>query len=477
MPHFDLILIGTGSGNSIMGPEFDSWNIAIVEAGLFGGTCLNVGCIPTKMFVHPAELADAARHGAHLNIRAHLDAVDWPGMRDRIFGRIDAIEAAGRRYRESADCPNVTVFAGVGVFTGMKQLRVDLHDGGTAELTADRIVIAAGSRAVLPYVPGLAGAQVGSGSGIHTSDSVMRIDDLPASVVILGGGYIAAEFAHVFSSFGVEVTQVVRGPGLLRRHDHEIAAAFTAAASARYRVLTRADVLSVKGRDGADAGVLVELAGLDPIEADLVLVATGRQPNGDRLGVTATGVELDGDGLVVVDRYQRTGVDGVWALGDVSSPYPLKHVANHEARVVRHNLAVPDGSPGEMIATDHRFVPAAVFTDPQIASVGPTEQELIDSGTPYVVKRQDYGAIAAGWAREDTSNFLKVLADPETGLLLGAHVIGPEAATIIQPLIQAMSFGQRAHDVAKGQYWIHPALPELVENALLGLPAPTRPGH
>jgi mycothione reductase len=171
----------------------------------------------------------------------------------------------------------------------------------------------------------------------------------------------------------------------------------------------------------------------------------------------------------VVDAQQRTVVPGIFALGDVSSRYQLKHVANHEARVVRHNLMHPD----DRITTDHRFVPAAVFTEPQIASVGLTERQARDRGVQHVVGRRDYGGTAAGWAREDTTGFAKVLADPTTGLLLGAHVIGPEAATVIQPLVQAMSFGLPAHDVARGQYWIHPALSEVIENALLALPKPT----
>jgi mycothione reductase len=200
-----------------------------------------------------------------------------------------------------------------------------------------------------------------------------------------------------------------------------------------------------------------------------VLVATGREPNGNRLDVERTGVGLDGDGRVVVDRYQQSAVDGIFALGDVSSAHQLKHVANHEARVVAHNLLHPEA----MRAADHRFVPSAVFTDPQVAAVGLTEEEAIDRGVDYVTYTQRYGDIAAGWAREDTTNFLKVLADPVTGMLIGAHVIGPEAATVIQPVIQSMSFGLSAHETARGQYWIHPALSELVENALLGLPEPT----
>jgi len=465
MPHFDLVIIGSGSGNSIAGPEFDHLSIAIVEDGLFGGTCLNVGCIPTKMFVHPAELADASRHGAALNVTSHLDAVDWPAMRNRIFGRIDAIEEAGRGYRTGPACPNVTVFAGRGVFTGHKELKVDLHDGTTTQITGDRWVLAAGSSAVIPDLPGLSDRSV----PFHTSDTIMRLADLPSSIAIMGGGYIAAEFAHVFSSFGVAVTQLVRGSALLKAQDSDISAAFTTEASARYEVLLN---VSVDRVEQTETGVRVKFttaSGPSTVEADVLLVAIGRHPNGAAMGVTATGVDLDAAGRVVVDTYQRTGVDGIFALGDISSAYQLKHVANQEAKVVKHNLAHPDS----MVESDHRFVPAAVFTDPQIASVGLTEQQAQRGGVDYVVKTQGYGDIAAGWAREDHGHFLKLLADPVTGKLLGAHIIGPEAATVIQPLIQAMSFGQNAHDVARGQYWIHPALSELVENALLGLPGPT----
>ena len=189
------------------------------------------------------------------------------------------------------------------------------------------------------------------------------------------------------------------------------------------------------------------------------------------MNVAAAGIDVDNAGRVLVDDFQRTTAEGIFALGDISSAHQLKHVANHEARVVQHNLIHPQA----MMAADHRFIPAAVFSEPQIASVGLTENQAISQGLPYAVKIELYADIAAGWAREDDGHFLKVLADPATGMLLGAHVVGPDAATVIQPLIHAMSFGQRAHDVARGQYWIHPALSELVENALLGLPAPTAP--
>ena len=453
--HHDLVIIGSGSGNSIVGPELDHLDIAIVEDGTFGGTCLNVGCIPTKMYVYPADLAEGARSGSALGVSMSVDAVDWPAIRDRVFGRIDPISASGRAYREGPDCPNVTVYNGTGRFVGDKKL-----DTGSGEvIVADRFVIAAGGRASVPDIPGLE-----LGPRVHTSDTIMRLDDLPRSIIILGGGYIAAEFAHVFSALGCDVVQVVRSQ-MLRSHDRDISIAFTAAAVERWTLLVGHVPTAFRI---ADSGVTMVLAGR-PIDADVVLVATGRVPNGDRLNLDATGVEVDAEsGHIVVDDFQQTGVDGIFALGDVSSRWELKHVANHEMRVVRHNLIHPD----DMIRSDHRFVPAAVFTHPQIAAVGLTESQAMAQGIDYVTARHNYGGVAAGWAREDTSGFVKILADPATGLILGAHIIGPEAATVIQPLIQAMHFGQTAHDVATRQYWIHPALPEVIENALLKIPRP-----
>lgn len=466
MQHYDLIIIGTGSGNSIPGPDFDHWKIAIVEAGTFGGTCLNVGCIPSKMFEYPAEIADGIRGAAPLGVHGHIDDVDWPAIRDRIFGRIDPIAEAGKRYRESDDCPNIDVYTGVGRFTGTKQMHVQLADGGSAEISADRVVLAAGSRATTPDIPGL------DTITYHTSDTVMRIAEVPRRIVIVGGGYIGAEFGHIFASFGSKVTQVARGEKLLRHLDGDISQRYTDVTTDRYDVHLSSTVSAVEPSPREKGVCLVTVSspdGITTVEADVLLIATGRDPNGDELGVAATGVELDGHGYVVVDEHQQTRVAGIWALGDISSHFQLKHVANHEARVVAHNLAHPD----DMITADHRYVPAAIFTDPQIATVGISEREAIAQGLDYAVGVRDYGGVAAGWAREDTTGFCKVIADAATGQLLGVHIIGPEAATVIQPALTAMQFGIAAHDLARSQYWIHPALPEVLENALLDLPAPT----
>ncbi len=450
--HYDLVIIGTGSGNSILDRRFAGWRVAIVEKGVFGGTCLNVGCIPTKMFVHPADLAAAPAAGARLGVDATLDGVRWTDVRDRIFSRIDPISAGGLAYRrDHGDNANVTVYQGTARFTGPGELDID-----GVPVTAERIVLAAGGRPVVPDVPGL------DDVGFHTSDTIMRIDALPKRLAIIGSGFVSAEFAHVFSSFGVDVTVIARSGALLRHEDGDISARFTALAQEKWDVRLERKVL----RASRDAGgIQLDLDG-DVVSTDLVLVAIGRTPNSDLLNLPAAGIDVTPTGHVVVDAFQRTTAEGVWALGDISSPFELKHVANHESRVVQHNLL----NPSAPIRADHRFVPHAVFTSPQVASVGLTEEQAREQGVRHVTATQDYADIAYGWAMEDTTGFAKLLADPVSGQLLGAHILGPQASTLIQPLIQAMSFGLDARTMARGQYWIHPAMPELVENALLKLP-------
>ncbi|WP_129663623.1 mycothione reductase [Phytoactinopolyspora endophytica] len=462
MRHFDLVVVGTGSGNSVLDERFAGWDVALVERARFGGTCLNVGCIPTKMFVHTADVAATPGKAARLGVDETLDGVRWPDVRDRIFGRIDPIADAGEEYRIAhEDNRNVTVYRGDAVFTGHKQLTISPNDGGEPEtITAERIVLAAGGRPVVPDIEGLAGLTY------FTSDTVMRLDTLPRRMTIVGGGFVAAEFAHVFSSFGVEVTIVARSGAMLRAEDADVSARFTELAQQRWDVRLHSKVVRAEQIGAATRLHLEGPSGAEVVESDVLLFATGRRPNTDQLEVSATGLITHETGYLVVDEYQQTNVDGIWALGDISSPWTLKHVANHEQRVVQHNLLHPD----EPVASDHRFVPHAVFSSPQIASVGLTERHAEDRGLDFVVSTHDYADIAYGWAMEDTTGFAKLIADPDTGQLLGAHILGPQASTLIQPLIQAMSFGLDARRMARGQYWIHPALPELVENALLKLP-------
>ena len=458
--HHDLVIIGTGSGNSIIGPEFDDLDIAIMERGVFGGTCLNVGCIPTKMFVYPSDIAEEAAHADRLGLSFTAPQVRWREIRDRIFGRIDQIPPAGEKYRRES--PNVTVYAGTARFIGAKTL--DTGAGDT--VTADRIVVAAGGRPRLMDIEGL--DQADPDRGIHTNDTIMRLDDLPERMIIIGGGYIGAEFAHVFDALGTEVTWLVRSDAILRFEDETVSGAFTALAQERFD-LRRNAVPHKAVYDGAvwTLSCTSDEGDFD-VSAPVVLLAVGREPNTDLLDVAAGGIATHPDGRIVVDEFQQTNVEGVYALGDISSDFELKHVANREGKTVRYNLAHPDAPRG----TDHRVVPHAVFANPQIASFGKTEQELREAGTAYLVKVQKYGDVAYGWAMEDEVGLVKVLADPETRQLLGAHLMGYQASSLIQPLIQAAQFEQTVDAVAAEPYWIHPALSEVIENALLGLDEP-----
>jgi mycothione reductase len=451
---FDLVLFGTGSANSIVGPEFDDWKIAIVEEWVFGGTCLNRGCIPTKMLVHAADVAETVRHASGLGIDASVQNVRWRDIRDRVFGRIDPIAAGGEDYRTNR-CPNITVFKGHGTFVGPKQIEVN---GQVIE--GRHVVVAVGARPRIPNIEGL------DAVSFHTSDTIMRIDDLPKRLIVVGGGFIANELAYVFASFGCHVTIVHRGERLLSVEDDDISEAFTMAVTKRANTDLFLQATAKSVSQNANGEIALTLESGEVVVGDTLLIAAGRVPNTDTTNAGGAGeLALHPDGRLVVDDNQRASIEGVWGLGDVSSPYMLKHVANHEARIVQYNLLHPE-SPKQV---NHAFVPAAVFTRPQIASVGMTEAKARAAGIDVVTKTQNYGDVAYGWAMEDTTSFCKLVADRATRKLVGAHIIGPSASTLIQQLIQGMAIGQTVDQMGRDQYYIHPALPELIENALLGL--------
>jgi len=263
------------------------------------------------------------------------------------------------------------------------------------------------------------------------------------------------------------VTIINRGHGLLLAEDDAIAQRFTEMAADRYDLALGSTVRRVSK---TSTGILVEVdcdGGPRSIEGDVLLVATGRIPNSDQLCVDVGGIAVDPYGFVAVDQFGRTSAPGVWALGDINGRHQLKHMANGEAKVVRHNLM----NPGALRAYDDRPAPHAVFSSPQIGSVGITEQEARKSGEPFVTITHNYGDVAFGWAMEDTTGFCKLIGDPRTRTLVGAHIIGYQAATLVQLLVQGMHLGNTVDEMAHGQVWIHPALPELVENALLKLAA------
>lgn len=458
---FDLIIIGAGSGNSIPSPELSHLKIAIVDDGRwFGGTCLNAGCIPTKMFVRPADLARNVREASRLGVSTENVTLDWSAVGERVFGRIDPIAESGETYRASGE-PNISLVRESVRFTGT-------HEVTTASgrvLQATQIVIGGGSRPrELPVLP--------FGETVFSSDEAMRLESLPERIAVLGGGVVAAEFAAMYSGFGAQVTQINRS-GLFRGLDSDIAEAFAEAGSRNWQIRTGVEIVAASH---ADSGWSLTLSDAATLEVDAVLVAIGRVPNSDRLDTPAAGFDHEEDGRLRVDSHQRVLVDGkpvggVFALGDISSPHQLKHVANHDARVVAKNLlaeaAIARGEDAQLAENTLGPVPYTVFSAPEIAVFGLSLDEAKTAGYDAIEVRQDYGGTAWGWALEDSESFCKLVVERASGELLGAHIIGPDSPILLQPLVQAASFGQSIRGLARGQYWPHPAATEIIENALL----------
>jgi mycothione reductase len=455
---FDLIIIGAGSGNTIPGPDHEGWRIAIIEKDRFGGTCLNRGCIPSKMLIHAADVAETIHTAAPLGLTARIEHLDWDRLIGRVWQRIDPVADEGEAWRQTQ--PMTTVFKGEARFVGDRTLEVNGQ-----RLTAPRIILAAGARPIIPAIPGLEQVRY------HTSDTIMRLPRQPQRLAILGGGYIGAELGHFFGALGTAITIINRSDRLLAREDEEISQRFTDLYARRFTVLLHTQVQRVQQQ--ADTITLDLRVDGRPqqVTCDVLLLAVGRVPNTDLLDVARAGIAVDAQGRVVTNAYHETTVPGIWALGDMASPHQLKHAANAEARTVAYNVAHPT----RQRQRDDFAMPHAVFAGPQVASVGLTEREVQAQGQPYLVGKRDYSATAYGWALGDTESFVKLLAHAETRQVLGAHCLGPHAALLLQPLVNAMRFGETVDQLAHDTFYIHPALTEVVEQALLALAPPAAP--
>jgi len=452
MIDYDLVIVGAGSGNMLPKSVLDGRRVAIVERDRVGGTCLNRGCVPSKMLVYTADVAQTVRTAGRYGVRAEFIGADWPAIRDRVFTRLDRVSDDGLAYRRRS---GVDVYTGEARFVAPGVLDVDGQ-----QLRGARILLAAGSRPTVPEIVGLRDV------AFHTTDTIMRVDALPQSMVVVGGGYVAAEMSHLFGAFGTAITIVEREARLLATLDDDVSKRFTEDYTQRFDVRLATQVERV---ERSARGVKVHLrgtAGPAVVEAETILVATGRTPNSDVLEVAVAGIVTDEDGRVVTDETYATNVPGVWAIGDLTNRLQLKHLANAEMRIVMHNIA----HPADPRHANFPVMPSAVFADPQVATAGPTERDLRAEGKPFVVARGEYADTAYGWALEDTTSFMKLLADPESGRLLAAHIVGPQAATLIQPLVQAIYLDNTVEQLARHVLYIHPAVTEVIAQTLLALP-------
>ena len=380
-------------------------------------------------------------------IKAKVESVDWKAIIRRVYDEIDAdAQSIEDGNRES---PNISVYKGAGRFVGEKTLEVNGE-----RISAETVLIAAGTRPSIPDIPGLQEVP-------HiTSDEALRLSEQPKRLAIIGGGYIAAEMAHFFGALGTEVTIIHRRPLLLREEDQQVAKRFTEVFQRKFKMLLSAETTRVSQNN---AGINLDVSvngGVEKVTADTLLFATGRIPNTDLLDVQATGVEFDQRGFIETDEYLETGVPGIWALGDIVGEYLLKHSANLEAAYAANNMFNPD----DKVPVDYHAMPHAIFSSPQVAGVGVTEEEAKEQELDYTSATYDYFDTAYGSSIDDRDGFVKVLAHPHTREILGCHIIGSEASILIQEAVNAMR-ARLSVDFLTQSIYVHPALPEVVQRA------------
>jgi mycothione reductase len=447
-PDFDVLVVGGGTGNNVAAAAADAGlDTALVEPGPLGGTCLNRGCNPSKMLIQAADAVTDVRAAEKFHVDATVDGVDHAAVVDEMDGLLGGIaDGMEQRYREKA---NLTLYDERTRFVGERTVEL-----GGDEVTAEKIVVAAGSRPMVPPIDGL------DEIDYMTSEDALYRRDAPESMIVLGGGYIAVELGYAFEAFGTDVTIVEMEDSLLPREDDAVGEAFTEVAAGRHDVHTGHRVTAVEETAGGHA-VHAETADGDTrtIEGDEVLVALGRRPNSDTLDLEAAGVEVDDRGFVETNDYLETSARGVWAQGDIADNGMFKHSGDYETQ---HTIA--NAVHGERRALDLSAMPHTVFTDPQVAGVGATESDLAEADTPYVVGRADHADSAMGRAKKLDAGFVKVLADPRSGEILGAHALGSDASALLHEAVLAIRHDLTVDDVADTIH-AHPTLSKVVESA------------
>lgn len=447
--HYDVIVIGSGGGTKLVSPVAKlGKKVALIEKGPLGGTCLNRGCIPSKMLIHTAQLASMIRDAKRFEI--HLKSpfeVDFEHLVKRVCSTIDQeSDSIAPLYQEN---PNIDYYPHEGRFVDKMTLEV-----GGERLTADKIFIAVGARAAIPKIPGLEKVPY------MTYQEALRNTKKPKKLIVLGGGFIATELGYFYSAVGVETEFLVRSV-LLRKEDDDIREAFQEAFAKQVKLRLPCDFQEVKHENGIFTVSYKDGEGnLQKAEGDALIVATGIKPWTDSLNLGKTDVQVDEKGYVIVDDHLRTTAKNIWALGDCVGNYLFRHTANFEGEYLFRTLF---GNPANEPIT-YKGVPHAVFSHPEIAGVGKTERELKEAKIPYIIGKNTYMQSARGMALLPETGFVKLLFEKHSLKLLGAQIIGEEASNMVHMLIMAIQMDATLDDLL-GLIYIHPALPEIVRNA------------
>ncbi len=463
---YDMIAIGSGSAAAVL----EGWledhlqsRGAIIDKDAPGGICLTRGCIPSKMLTSVADVVRTIERSREFGVSVSGLEVDFSKVMDRVHRHIDP-EIRGIENGLSHS-PHLDYYHSAVEFVGPYTLRSSTG----VTMRSKRILLGLGSEPTIPPVPGL------RESGPLTSDTVFALRKRPGSLAILGGGYIAAEFAHFFSAMGTQVTIVGRNPRFLPREDPEISAVVTRGLGrqVRFRLGRQPDrvAASTAGRKVLHL-IPTSQEPAESLEVDEILVATGRGPTTGVLHPERAGIRTDSQGWIVVNEYLETGQPGIWALGDATGTFRFKHKANHDAKILYEAL-----ESGRRVAVDYHAVPHAVFTDPEVASVGLTESEAIGrfGAEAVLVGRYEYKNTAKGQAIDVEEGLVKVLVRSPGLEIVGAHIVGPLASVLLQEIVNLLYTPERsARPIVDGMH-IHPALNEVVERAFLNLvPARTQ---
>jgi pyruvate/2-oxoglutarate dehydrogenase complex dihydrolipoamide dehydrogenase (E3) component len=452
---FDAIVIGTGQAGPSLAARLAraGMKVAVIERKLFGGTCVNTGCIPTKTMVASAYAAHLARRAAEFGVSvAGGISVDMK----RVKARKDEIAGQSRTGVESwlKGLPNGTVYQGSARFESAHEVSV-----GPERLVAERIFINVGGRAVIPAMPGL------SEVPYLTNSSMMAVDFLPPHLVVVGGSYIGLEFAQMFRRFGSEVTVVTAGSRLISREDEDISAAI-------HDILEREGIrirLNAKciglSRRGDGIGADLECAGGPPeVAGSHLLLAVGRRPNTDDLGLENADVAQDKQGYIVVDDQLRTNVPGIWALGDCNGKGGFTHTSYNDFEIVAANLL--DSDPRRV---SDRIPAYALYIDPPLGRCGMTEaqvrQEVRQSGRAALMATRPMTRVGRAVEKGETQGFMKVLVDAETKLILGAAILGMSGDEVIHCILDVM-YAKAPYTVMQRAMHIHPTVSELVPTLL-----------
>ena len=459
-PEFDAVVIGAGqAGGPLAGALGKSgWKVALIERQHVGGTCVNEGCTPTKTMIASARVAHMARRAEEYGVRHGQVSVDLETVRQRKRAIVESFRAGSQGSLERI--PNVELIFGEAKFSGHKQLEVQLRDGGTRLLESEKIFINAGTRPFVPEILGL------SEVGALDSTAIMELGSVPEHLVILGGGYIGFEFAQMFARFGSRVTLIERATRLLEREDEDVSNEIV-------RVLKSEGVTFESGCEvkkvqrNSSNEIELELhseTGQRSLTGSHLLVAIGRTSNADRLNLEATGLKTDARGFVPVNASLETDVAGIYALGDIKGGPAFTHISYDDYRIVRDALLHDSKR-----TTADRLVPYTMFTDPQLARVGLSEDQARASGRKLRLYRLPMTSAARAIEMNETAGMMRAVVDNETDLILGATVLGYEGGEVMAVLQMAM-IGRVTATAIRDGVFAHPTMSESLNNLFNSAP-------